>query len=255
MSSPAPPTPAVLVIAGSDSSGGAGLVRDLRTLRDQAVEAVCAVTAVTAQSHSRVCDVHPVPPELIRAQILCALQSGRVKAVKIGMLGTAGAVEAVAQALAEVPDIPVVLDPVLRSSSGGELLDEAGLRAMQQKLFPLTSLLTPNLPEAAVLCGAQSQPRPDVPTRLAWAAHLLALGPKAVLVKGGHASDAEAADLLAGADGARSWLASPRLPGSVRGTGCALASGIAAGLARDEPLEEACWIARRYILDLLADTA
>lgn len=255
MSAPAQPTPAVLVIAGSDSSGGAGLVRDLRTLRDQAVEAVCAVTAVTAQSHSRVWDVHPVPPELIRGQIVSGLQSARVKAVKIGMLGTAAAVEAVAQALAGVPDIPVVLDPVVRSSSGGELLDEAGLRAMQDRLFPLTALLTPNLQEAAVLCGAQPQAGPDVATRLAWAAQLLARGPKAVLIKGGHASDAEAADLLAGADGTRSWLASPRLPGSVRGTGCALASGIAAGLARDEPLEEACWNARRYVLDLLAAPA
>lgn len=253
MSAPAPPAPVVLVIAGSDSSGGAGLLRDLRTLRDQAVEAVCAVTAVTAQSHSRVWGVHPVPPELIRAQILSGLRSRRVKAVKIGMLGTAAAVEAVARTLARVPDIPVVLDPVLRSSSGGELLDEAGRHAMRERLFPLTALLTPNLPEAAVLCGADPHAGEDVATRLSWAARLLARGPKAVLIKGGHASDAEAADLLAGADGARHWLSSPRLAGSMRGTGCALASGVAAGLARGEPLEEACWNARRYVLDLLAD--
>ncbi len=245
--------PAVLVIAGTDSSGGAGLARDLRTLRDLGVEALCAVTAVTAQSHSRVAVLQTLPPELIRAQIRCALESRRVDAIKIGMLGTAAAAEAVAECLAVPLRVPVVLDPVLRSSSGGVLLDEAGQRTMQARLFPLTTLLTPNIPEAAVLCGAPPGSRTDPPTLLEWAARLLGQGPRAVLIKGGHGSGPEAADLLAGAGQTR-WLASARLAGSMRGSGCALASAIAAELARGEPLEGACWSARRYVLDLLAQT-
>ncbi len=245
--------PAVLVIAGTDSSGGAGLVRDLRTLHDLGAEALCAVTAVTAQSHARVSAVQPLPPELIRAQIRCALESRRVDAIKIGMLGTAAAVEAVAECLAAPLRLPVVLDPVLRSSSGGVLLDEAGQRAMQQRLFPLTTLLTPNIPEAAVLCGAQPASDTDAAPLLEWAARLLGQGPRAVLIKGGHGSGPEAADLLA-CDGQTRWLTSARLAGSLRGSGCALASAIAAGLARGESLEEACWNARRYVLDLLAQT-
>ncbi len=252
MSAPAAPAPAVLVIGGCDSSGGAGLARDLRALESQGVEAVIALTAVTAQSDSRVWAVHPVPPQLIRAQILSALESRRVGAVKIGMLGTAAAVEAVAESLPRGWDVPLVLDPVLRSTSGGELLDEAGRDAMQARLFPLTTLLTPNIPEAAHLCGADPQAGSDTATRLAWAAQLLERGPRAVLIKGGHAAGAEAADLLAGADGTREWLSSARLAGGLRGTGCALASAVAAGLARGEALEEACWNARRYVLDLLA---
>ena len=252
MSARAAPAPAVLIIGGSDSSGGAGLARDLRTLEGQGVEAVIALTAVSAQSNSRVWAVHHVPPELIRAQILSALESRRVGAIKIGMLGTAAAVEAVAESLPRGHDAPLVLDPVLRSSSGGQLLDEAGRGAMQERLFPLATLLTPNIPEAAQLCGAEPQAGSDTVTRLAWAAQLLARGPRAVLIKGGHAAGAEAADLLARADGTREWLSSARLPGSVRGTGCALATGIAAGLARGEALQEACWNARRYVLDLLA---
>ncbi len=246
--------PAVLVIAGTDSSGGAGLVRDLRTLHDLGAEALCAVTAVTAQSHARVSAVQPLPPELIRAQIRCALESRRVDAIKIGMLGTAAAAEAVAQCLGPPLRIPVVLDPVLRSSSGTVLLDEAGQRTMRERLFPLTTLLTPNIPEAAVLCGAQPRSGLNPATLLEWAAQLLGQGPRAVLIKGGHASGPEAADLLARNGQGSSWLASARLAGSLRGSGCALASAIAAELARGEPLEEACWSARRYVLDLLAQT-
>ncbi len=252
MSASAAPAPAVLVIAGSDSSGGAGLARDLRTLADLGVEAVIALSAVTAQSNRRVWAVQPLAPQLIRAQILSALESRPVGAVKIGMLGTAAAVEAVAEILALAPDVPLVLDPVLRSSSGGELLDAAGQRAMQARLFPLTTLLTPNIPEAAELCGGRPPGGSDVPSRLAWAAQLLARGPQAVLIKGGHGTGDEAADLLAHADGTRQWLSSVRLAGSVRGTGCALACAIAAGLARGQALQEACRQGRRYVLDLLA---
>lgn len=239
---------AVLVIAGTDSSGGAGLVRDVCTLRDLGVEALCAVTAVTAQSHRQFRSSHPVPPERIFEQMLAALESRDVQAIKIGMLGSAAAVEAVAEGLEQVPHVPVVLDPVLRSTSGGVLLDATGETAMRRRLFPLTAVLTPNIPEAAHLVGAGQGEAADCASLLGWATKLLAQGPKAVLIKGGHAGGAEAADLLADSAGQRCWLTSARLPGAMRGSGCALASGIAAGLALGQPLAAACEAARQYVL-------
>ena len=247
--------PTVLVIAGSDSSGGAGLARDLAALRDQGVDAVCTLTAVTAQSDRRVHAVHPVPAPVIVAQIRAALESRPIGAVKIGMLGHAASVHAVVEGLAQSPPVPLVLDPVLRASSGAALLDAEGESAMRERLFPLTTLLTPNLPEAAHLVGLAASADADTATRLEWARRLLELGPRAVLIKGGHASDEAAADLLASGDGRRRWFASPRIAASCRGTGCALASAIAAALACGEPLEEACWHAREYVLNLLAETA
>lgn len=243
-------TPAVLVIAGSDSSGGAGIVRDLRVLTEVGLEAVCAVTAVTAQTHGQVLSVHHVPPEIVRTQIRAALDSSAVGAIKIGMLGTAATVSAVADCLARAGTPPIVLDPVLLSSSGGVLLDEEGRAAMRARLFPLAAILTPNIPEAASLCGAA--PAAERGERLTQARALLALGVRAVLLKGGHALDAEAADLLLQSRGEPQWLAAPRLAARCRGTGCALATAIAAGLAGGSSLEEACRRGRQYVLSMLA---
>lgn len=242
--------PAVLVIAGSDSSGGAGLSRDLRVLAELRVAAACAISAVTAQTHGRVVSVHHIPAEVIRAQIRAALESTAVGAVKIGMLGTLATVSAVAEELSQAAPIPIVLDPVLLSSSGGVLLDEAGRAGMRERLFPLTTVLTPNIPEAASLCG--TAPAVSREERVRQARALLAMGPQAVLLKGGHASDAEAADLLLTRDGAPRWLSSPRLNAGSRGTGCALASAIAAGLARGKSVDEACRSARDYVLGMLS---
>jgi hydroxymethylpyrimidine/phosphomethylpyrimidine kinase len=242
--------PAVLVIAGSDSSGGAGLARDLRVLADFGVEAVCAISAVTAQTHGHLVSVHHVPPEVVRTQIRAALESAAVGAIKIGMLGTATTVAAVADCLPRAGALPVVLDPVLLSSSGGVLLDEDGRAEMRSRLFPLAALLTPNIPEAASLCAAPPANGRD--ERLAQARMLLAMGPRAVLLKGGHAIDAEAADLLLTAQGEPQWLSSPRLPGRCRGTGCALAAAIAAALARGSSLPDACREGKQYVSSMLA---
>src|SRR6185437_1931532 len=143
--------PAVLVIAGSDSSGGAGIVRDLKVLADLGVRALCAISAVTAQTHGHVVSVHHVQPQVVRTQIRAALDSAPVGAIKIGMLGTAATVSAVADSLSRGGTIPIVLDPVLLSSSGGVLLDEEGRAEMQARLLPLATVLTPNIPEAASL--------------------------------------------------------------------------------------------------------
>lgn len=245
--------PAVLVIAGSDSSGGAGIVRDLSVLSDLGCTALCAITAVTAQTHERVVSVHHVPPAVVRSQIRAALESISVGAIKIGMLGTAATVSAVAESLPSSGNIPIVLDPVLLSSSGGVLLDAAGREEMRARLFPRAALLTPNLPEAASLCGAA--PAADRDACVAQARSLLATGPRAVLLKGGHAEGPAAEDLLLTAEGAPQWLASPRVAASRRGTGCTLASAIAAGLASGLSLEAACRSAKRYVLAMLSAEA
>ncbi len=241
---------AVLVIAGSDSSGGAGMGRDLRVLAQLGAAAVCAISAVTAQTHGRVVSVHHVPPEVVRAQIRAALQSARVGAIKIGMLGTTATVSAVAEELSQAGPIPIVLDPVLISTSGGTLLDEYGRAEMRARLFPLAAVLTPNIPEAAALCAVS--PAASREERITQARTLLAMGPRAVLLKGGHAAEPEAADLLLMRDAAPQWLSSPRLNAESRGTGCALASAIAAGLAAGSTVEEACRSARSYVLRMLS---
>lgn len=242
--------PAVLVIAGSDSSGGAGIARDLKVLADLGARALCAISAVTAQTHGHVVSVHHVPPEVVRTQIRAALDSAPVGAIKIGMLGTAATVSAVADSLSRGGTIPIVLDPVLLSSSGGVLLDEEGRAEMRARLFPLATVLTPNIPEAASLCG--TAPATSREALLEQARALLATGARAVLLKGGHAEGAEAADLLLTTRGAPQWLSSPRMDARSRGTGCALASAIAAGLARGQSVEDACRNGKQYVLSMLA---
>ena len=242
--------PAVLVIAGSDSSGGAGVVRDVAVLTDLGCDALCAVTAVTAQTHANLVSVHHVPPELVRTQIRAALESAPIGAIRIGMLGTAATVSAVADSLSRCGAIPLVLDPVLVSSSGGVLLDEAGRGEMRARLFPLATVLTPNIPEAASLCATALAT--DREALLAQARSLLATGARAVLLKGGHAGGAESVDLLLTADGTPRWLSAPRLETRTRGTGCALASAIAAGLAGGASIEDACGSAKRYVLSMLS---
>ena len=239
---------AVLLIAGSDSSGGAGLARDVRTLTRLGTRALCVVTAVTAQSDARVFAVHVVPPELVRAQIAAAFATTPVQAIKIGMLATRATVLAVAASLpSQAP--PVVLDPVLASSSGGDLLDSAGREALCSALLPRVTLLTPNIPEAAAILGSEFAVCDE--DLLRQAAALLALGPAAVLLKGGHGEGTEATDLLLTRAAAPRWLRAPRLNAVRRGTGCALSSAIAAGLAAGLDLTVACERAKQHVTQLL----
>ena len=240
---------AVLVIAGSDCSGGAGLARDLHTLARFGAEAMCAVTAVTVQSDSRVSAVHPLPPQLVRAQIEAALATGRVGAIKIGMLGTGAVALAVAACMPPRERVPMVLDPVLASTSGAALLDARGREALREQLVPRATLVTPNIPEAALLLGIEPATTEEEVLRQAHA--WLALGPAAVLIKGGHGSGGEAVDLLVSAQAPPRRLVAVRSARTHRGTGCALASGIAAGLAAGIELGDACARARRHVLELL----
>jgi hydroxymethylpyrimidine/phosphomethylpyrimidine kinase len=255
--------PAVLVIAATDSSGGAGLTRDVRVLSDFSVDALCVVTAVTAQSDKRVAAVHHVPPDVIRAQIAAALATRQVGAIKIGMLGNRATVEAVVEGLRaggslpggsplrEGPShgIPIVVDPVLVSTSGGVLLDAGGRAALTEALFPLATLVTPNVPEAAALLGEALATDED--ELVQQGLRLLGFGSRAILLKGGHTHGEDAVDLLIVGDRTVERIASQRVAGTSRGTGCALASAIAAGLAAGESLNEACRAAKGYVLEML----
>lgn len=236
----------VLVIAASDSSGGAGLTRDVETLTHLGTALRCAVTAVTVQTDAQLREVHVVPPALVRAQIAAALEGGGIGAVKIGMLASAATVQAVAEALPPT-SMPIVLDPVLAASSGGALLEAEGKALLQRLLIPRVTLLTPNLPEAAALLGeplAASEA-----AQLAQLRALVALGAPAVLLKGGHApAPADRVTdwlLVAGAEVMQLQVA--RVPAQRRGTGCSASSAIAAYLAAGKSLTEACRAAQAYV--------
>lgn len=237
----------VLFIGGMDSSGGAGVLRDAATAAQLGARFRVAVTAVTAQSDERVSAVHQVPAEVVADQIAIAAGNG-LGAVKIGMLGWADTVMAVARNL---PQVLVVLDPVVCASSGRALIDSAGLGALLALLLPRTSVLTPNLPELAVLGAAlglgPTAAEADV------VAGLLAHGCGAVLVKGGHAADAVISeDRLYQQGLPMRAFGAPRLPGSARGTGCELASALAVHLARGVALEVAVQKAKDLVRARLA---
>jgi hydroxymethylpyrimidine/phosphomethylpyrimidine kinase len=243
----------VLVIAGTDSSGGAGITRDVATLTHFGVEAQCVVTAVTAQTDREVTAIELLPPPLVRAQISAALATGRAGAVKIGMLGSEAIVEAVADVIAPREQLPLVLDPVLAASSGGVLLDPQGRAALIALLLPRATLLTPNIPEAAALLGAA--PAASAADIIAQGRALCALGTVAVLMKGGHASGELATDWLVRPEGSVREFTAPRLAAERRGTGCALASAIAGGLAAGLSLEAACQRAKEHVAGLLRQPA
>lgn len=238
----------VLVIAATDSSGGAGLTRDVQTLAAWRTEACCAVTAITVQTDQQVLSTHALPGSLIAAQMQAALAGGAVGAIKIGMLGRADGVQAVCENLPTAPGVPIVLDPVLLSSSGGRLLDEEGRERLRQQLLPRVSLLTPNVPEAAALLRVAIAE--DEPALVRQMHALLELGAAAVLMKGGHEAKARAdvvTDRLLLPGGQLLQFRAPRVELERRGTGCSLASAIAAQLAAGVPLAKACAAAQAYL--------
>ncbi len=230
-------TPRVLFIGGTDSSGGAGLARDIATAAQMGAEACLAVTAVTAQTDEAVSAVRLMYPADVAQQIKAA---GEVAAIKIGMLGNAEVASAVAEVL---PSVPLVVDPVLASSSGTALLDENGVNTLIEQLLPRTTLLTPNLPELGMLadrlCITENAEEGERVRAL------IKCGCGAVLVKGGHAEDADfCEDRLYLPCGELTLFRSPRFGFPLRGTGCQLASTIAVGLAKGTDLGTAVEDAR-----------
>ncbi len=235
-----------LSIAGSDSSGGAGIAADLRTFEAHGVRAAIAVTAVTAQNSLGVQAVELVTPELVRAQIASVASDMGVDAAKTGMLGSADIVEAVADAARDFGLRRLVVDPVMVASSGGRLLDLAAVAVLKERLLPMATVLTPNLAEAGALVG---WPVDDRALMEKAASALAELGPEAVLVTGGHLGGENSPDCLVVAGESAQWLDAPRVPGghTARGTGCSLSAAICAHLALGSDLVAACTAAKGFV--------
>ena len=249
MRGPAPPRGRVLVVAGSDSGGGAGIQADIKTVMALGGYAMTALTALTAQDTRGVHGVMDVPPDFLRLQMECVLADIGADAFKTGMLGDTARTEMVAAVFGRYPGTPFVLDPVMVAKGGHALLDHGALAALKRVLVPLATVITPNVPEAELLAGQQI---PDVDAMVHAAEALLTLGVPAVLLKGGHLDGHEVTDVLATADGVELFTA-PRLPGRhTHGTGCTLASAIATGLAQGQSLRDAVLRARAYVREAIA---
>jgi hydroxymethylpyrimidine/phosphomethylpyrimidine kinase len=235
--------PRLLVIAGSDSSAGAGLQADLKTAQKFAVYAQTAVTAVTVQDTGGVRAVHLVPPEIVRGQIEAALNDIGAEAIKIGMLGSGRIAAAVAAALQDIV-LPLVLDPVLLSSSGAPLLDDEGIEILKTKLLPRATLVTPNWPEAEALVGIL--PKSEHSLRNAAQAFRV-MGADNILFKGGHGTGDTVRDVLVCGEKQAVFESPRQQTRHTHGTGCTLATAIACGLAFGLPLSEAVAKAHAYV--------
>jgi hydroxymethylpyrimidine/phosphomethylpyrimidine kinase len=243
-------TAIALTIAGSDSSGGAGIQADLKTFAALGVYGASVITALTAQNTQGVHGIHDVPADFIRAQIDAVFSDLDVAAIKIGMLSQIASIEAVAQGLAAHSARNIVLDPVMVATSGDRLLAPEAVEALRKNLVPRSLVVTPNLPEAAVLVGAsvaRNEREMEVQAR-----EILALGARNVLIKGGHGAGDESVDLLIG-EGDVLRLSVKRIATtSLHGTGCTLSSAIAAGLARGLDLKSAAEDAKEYVTAAIA---
>lgn len=244
--SPQPRYARVLTIAGSDSGGGAGIQADLKTFAALGCYGMSAITALTAQNTVGVQGIHAVPAAFLKSQLQSVIEDIGVDAVKIGMLHEPGVVEVVAWAIEHYHLQRVVLDPVMVATSGDRLIADATVNVLVDHLFPLATVITPNLDEAALLLGRPIAAVSD----LSDAAHaLLSQGAKAVLLKGGHLPGDQVVDVLVRPDHADVVLASARVSSrNTHGTGCTLSSAMAAYLALGETLESAVRSARAYIL-------
>lgn len=242
--------PRVLVIAGSDSGGGAGIQADIKTLSALGAYAMTAVTAVTVQNTLGVSDVHPIPPDVVAAQVRACLSDIGADAIKLGMLHSAPLIAAVMDALTEWPDIPIVADPVMVAKGGASLLQEEAVAALAALVLPRARVVTPNTEEAGVLLGRAIR---DEGEMLAAAEELAARFGTAVLLKGGHLSGAGVMNLLLEPGRPVARFVSPRLDTPhTHGTGCTLASAISAGVAAGEPLAVAVARAAAYVHDGIA---
>jgi hydroxymethylpyrimidine/phosphomethylpyrimidine kinase len=233
-----------MTIAGSDSGGGAGIQADLKTFAALGVYGTSVLTAITAQNTLAVTAVHEIPPDIVAAQIDAVVTDIGADAVKTGMLSSAPIIEVVAAKLREYRLPNVVVDPVMAAKSGDRLLREDAVTVLRALLLPLATVVTPNLPEAEILVG-RSLPDRDAVRRAA--REIVALGPKAVVMKGGHAAGDAVVDILFDGANFREYVA-PRIDtSSTHGTGCTFASAIAAGLALGRSVDEAVAQAKEYV--------
>jgi hydroxymethylpyrimidine/phosphomethylpyrimidine kinase len=239
----------VLIIAGSDSGGGAGVQADIKTVTALGGYAATAITAVTVQNTLGVSAVHPIPADVVEAQGRAVLDDIGADAIKTGMLGDLAVVEAVARLLDSASGVPAVIDPVMIAKGGASLLSPAAVDAVRALLIPRAALLTPNAPEAAALTGERVVTADDL--RRAGEALLMA-GARAVLMKGGHVPGDRVLDILMTADGETVFEAERQETRHTHGTGCTLASACAVGLAQGLPLVEAVARAWAYVQEAIA---
>jgi hydroxymethylpyrimidine/phosphomethylpyrimidine kinase len=239
----------VLIVAGSDSGGGAGIQADIKTVTALDGYAATAVTALTAQNTEGVHGVLGVDPSFIQQQMRVVLDDIGADAIKTGMLHNASVIEAVAEVIAEVAGIPTVVDPVMVAASGHRLLEPDAVETLLRRLLPLADVLTPNLPEAETLLG---RPVPDAEAMPKAAEELLAMGPRAVLLKGGHLEGGKLLDVLATPEGVLSLEAARIDTRHTHGTGCTLASAVATGLAQGLDTKRAVLRAHAYLQKAIA---
>ncbi|MDO9299310.1 bifunctional hydroxymethylpyrimidine kinase/phosphomethylpyrimidine kinase [Bradyrhizobium sp.] len=242
--------PIALTIAGSDSSGGAGIQADLKSFAALGVYGASVITALTAQNTMGVTGIHQVPADFVTAQIDAVFSDLDVAAVKIGMVADLAVIDAIAAGLQKWSPKHIVLDPVMVATSGDRLLASEAVDALRAKLIPLASLITPNMPEAAALLNEPVAA--DEAAIESQGQRLLAMRCPAVLIKGGHGQGAESIDYLVTASGAIA-LAAPRIATrNTHGTGCSLSSAVAAGLAKGEDLETAVRNAKAWVSAAIA---
>jgi hydroxymethylpyrimidine/phosphomethylpyrimidine kinase len=243
-------TPVALTIAGSDSSGGAGIQADLKTFAALGVYGASAITALTAQNTRGLTGIHPVPPDFVAKQIDAVFSDLAVGAVKIGMVAQLAVIEAVVASLKRWSPRHIVLDPVMVATSGDRLLNIGAVEALRRELIPIASIVTPNLPEAAALLDeAVAAGEAAIESQ---GKRLLAMGCPAVLIKGGHGEGHESVDYLVRADGVVALTAPRVATTNTHGTGCSLSSAIAAGLAKGEGLETAVRNAKDFVSAAIA---
>jgi hydroxymethylpyrimidine/phosphomethylpyrimidine kinase len=238
-------TPIAVTIAGSDSSGGAGIQADLKTFSALGVYGASVIAALTAQNTLGVTAIHDVPADFVAAQMDAVFSDLKVGAVKIGMLSQPMVIEAVAAGLDRHGQRKVVLDPVMVSASGDRLIAPEAVAVLKRELFPRALIVTPNLPEAAALVDMPVATS-EIEIR-AQADSILALGARAVLMKGGHGSGKESVDLLVERENVTRLAAARIATGNTHGTGCTLSSAIAAGLAKGDDLVTAVRAAKVYV--------
>jgi hydroxymethylpyrimidine/phosphomethylpyrimidine kinase len=235
----------VLIVAGSDSGGGAGIQADIKTVTALGGYAMTAITALTAQNTLGVHAIHNVPASFVADQMRVVLDDIGADVIKIGMLHSAEVIEAVTATLeSSAPNVPVVLDPVMIAKGGASLLQDAAQASLKAQLLPRTALLTPNVPEAEVLTGLKITCTDDLPIV---GQSLMQMGPQAVLMKGGHLDGWTLSDVLLSASGTESFSSPRRQTLHTHGTGCTLASACAVGLAQDLDLVDAVSRARDYV--------
>lgn len=238
----------VLIIAGSDSGGGAGIQGDIKTVTCLGGYAATAITALTAQNTLGVFGIHDVPEEFIAQQIKLVLDDIGADTIKTGMLNKETVIATVADIISSYPHINLILDPVMFAKGGAALLEPSALFLLKSRLIPLATIITPNIPEAEYLAEMPIKTTNDMK---AAAQKILSLGCKAVLLKGGHLESENVTDLLLTADG-ETMFEQPRINSkNTHGTGCALASAVATGIAQKIPLKEAVNRARNYVLEAI----